>query len=154
MQSDNIKDQEITLHTRELLEQGKYQEALQYLKKTGKRNHQLDNIRGVCLIRLGQYEEAISVLKEIVFQGNICIPQDTPVSYQINFATAMIMANKKSGAISVLTSLNEKTCPQVCQLKRAIKNWAKGLNFWEKLCYLSGSYPQKPITLDFVPGEL
>lgn len=154
MQTENIKDQEIILHARELAEQGKYQETLQYLKKVGKRIHQLENIRGVCLIRLGQYEEALSVLKEIVFQGNVCIPSDTPAQYQINFATAMLLANKKYGAFSIVTSLNEKTCPQVCRLKQAIKNWTKSLNLWEKLYYLSGSYPQKPVRLDFIPGEL
>ena len=141
-------------HIRKLLNQGRPQDALKFIEHLGQKTPVMENARGVCLMRLGKIEEAISVLREVAFQGYICMPSDTPVLYQINFATAMLLSNCNEGAFSILNELDEKGHPQAAKLKNAIKRWVKSLSFIEKCCYHIGLYPNKPVTIDFLPGEI
>ena len=140
-------------YTMELLNNGRTQDALKYVEHLGQKTPVIENARGVCLMRLGKIEEAISVLREVAFQGYICIPSDTPVSYQINFATAMLLANHKEGAFSILNKLDETVYPETALLKGSIRRWFKSLNFIGKCCYHIGLYPNKPVTIDFPPGS-
>jgi hypothetical protein len=137
-----------------LLDQGKPQEALNLLKHLGQNSALTKNIQGVCLLRLGKIHEAISILSEITFQGKVCIPPETPVVFQTNFATAMLMVNNKEAAISVVERLDDKQHPAVARIRNAIKTWEKGLNIFQRLLSKAGIYPQKAIPLDFVPGDV
>ena len=105
-------------------------------------------------MRLGKIEEAVSVLRDIAFQGYICIPTDTPVLYKINFATAMLLSKNNDGALDILNKLDEKVNPEVSKLKETIRRWVKNLNFIEKCAYYIGLYPNKRVTIDFPPGEI
>ena len=96
----------------------------------------------------------MSLLSEITFQGNICIPPDTPVVFQTNFATAMLMANNKEAAISVVKHLDDSQHPAVAKVKNAIKTWERSLNLMQRVLYKLGIYPGKAIPVDFVPGDL
>ncbi|MFB0552231.1 MAG: tetratricopeptide repeat protein [Phycisphaerae bacterium] len=141
-------------YVRELLNQGRPQDALKFIEHLGQKTPIMENARGVCLLRLGKIEQAISVLREVVFQGYICIPSDTPVLYQINFATAMLIANLKDAAIPILDRLDVTEYPQAAKLKDAISRWAKSLNLIERFSYHLGLYPSKPVKIDFPPGEV
>jgi len=141
-------------HIRELLNQDRPHDALKFIEHLGQKTPVMENTRGVCLMRLGKIEKAISVLRDVAFQGYICMPSDTPVLYQINFATAMLLYNRKEGAFPILNKLNEKEHPQIAKLKDVIRQWVKSLNFIEKCCYHIGLYPNKPVTIDFPPGEV
>ncbi|HUT30568.1 MAG TPA: hypothetical protein VMX13_12310 [Sedimentisphaerales bacterium] len=105
-------------------------------------------------MRLGKIEEAISLVRDVAFQGYICMSFDAPVLYQINFARAMLLSDRKEGDFSILNKLDEKVHPQIAKLKDAIRQSVKRLNFIEKCCYHIGLYPNKPVTIDFSPGEL
>src|SRR4030042_766058 len=138
-------------HIRELLNQDRPHDALKFIEQLNQKTPVMENARGVCLIRLGKIEEAISVLRDVTFQGYICMPSDTPVPYKINFAAAMLLANRKEGAFFILNKLDEKEYPQIAKLKDVIRRWVKSLNFIEKCCYYIGMYPNKPVTIDFPP---
>jgi hypothetical protein len=139
---------------RQLLDQGHPQEALNLLKHLGQNTASSKNIQGVCLLRLGKIHEAISILSEITFQGNICIPPDMPVVFRTNFATAMLMANNKEAAISVVEHIDDKQHPAVARVKNAIKTWERSLNLFQRVLCKLGIYPEKAIPVDFVPGDL
>lgn len=139
---------------RQLLDQGRTLEALNLLNHLGQNSASSKNIQAVCLLRLGKIREAISILNEITFQGNICIPPETPVVFQTNFATAMLMADNKEAAISVVERLDDKLHPAVARIKNAIKNWEKSLNVFQRLLSKAGIYPNKAIPVDFVPGDI
>ena len=139
---------------RQLLDQDRPQEALNLLKHLGQNSASSKNIKSVCLLRLGRIHEAISILSEITFQGNICVPPDTPVVFQTNFATAMLMANNKEAAISVVERLDDNQHPAVARIRNAIKKWEKGLNIFQRLLSKAGIYPRRAIPLDFVPGDI
>jgi hypothetical protein len=139
---------------RQLLDQGRPQEALNLLKHLGQNGASSKNVQSVCLLRLGKIHEAISILSDITFQGNICIPPETPVVFQTNFATAMLMANNKEAAISVVEHLDDKQHPTVVKVRNAITTWKKGLNLFQRVLCKLGIYPGKAIPVDFVPGDL
>jgi hypothetical protein len=139
---------------RQLLDQGRPQEALNLLKHLGQNSASSKNIQSVCLLRLGKIHEAVSILSEITFQGNICIPPETPVVFQTNFATAMLMANNKEAAISAVEHLDDKQHPAVARIRNAIRTWEKSLNVFQRLLCKAGIYPKKAIPLDFVPGDI
>jgi hypothetical protein len=141
-------------HVRELLNENCPLDALKYIEHLGQQTPVIENARGVCLMRAGRIEEAVTVLRDVVFQGHICIPSDTPVLYRINFATAMLLSNEKDAAFPVLNELDEKEHPEVTKLKDAIRQWVKSLSFSEKCRYHLGLYSKKPISLDFPPGEI
>lgn len=141
-------------HIRELLNQDHPNDALKFIEHLGQKTPLMENARGVCLMRLGKIEEAVSVLRDAAFQGYICMPSDTPVLYQINFATAMLLSKHNDSAFDILNKLDEKIHPEILKLKEAIRRWVKSLNFIEKCCYCIGLYPNKPVTIDFPPGEI
>ncbi len=139
---------------RELLEQNRSQDALDLIEHVGQNTPAMKNAHGVCLLRLGRVEEAISVLRENAFQGHICIPSDAPAVYKANFATAMLMANHKDGAIDLINELADKHTPEVAELKAAIDRWEKSLPLVRRILFKIGIYPSTPMPIDFVPGDL
>ena len=139
---------------RQLLDQGRPQEALNLLKHFGQNTASSKNTQGVCLLRLGKIHEAVTILSEITFGSNICIPPETPVVFQTNFATAMLMANNKEAAISVVEHLDDKQHPAVARVKNAIKTWERSLNLFQRVLCKLGIFPDKAIAVDFVPGDL
>jgi len=139
---------------RELLDNNLPLAALKFIDHLGQKTSELENAKGVCLMRAGKINEAVAVLRENVFMGHICIPSDAPILYKINFATVMILANKKDAAFSILDRLNKNEHPYISRLKESIHQWVKSLSFLERLRYHIGSYSNKPIILDFPPGEI
>lgn len=141
-------------HIRQLLDQNRPEDALNLINHVGHDSASMKNARGVCLLRLGKIEEAINVFREITFRGYMCIPSDTPVLYQVNFATAMLMANHKEGTIDIVNRLDERQYPAAGKIRSAIKKWEKSLGLLQWLLYKAGIYPSKAIPIDFAPGDL
>ncbi len=139
---------------RMLLEQGRPSEALKLIDHPGQDSASMKNAQAVCLLRLGKVQEAISLLRDITFQGFVCIPSDTPVVYQANFITAMLMANHKDSVFDTIDRLDDKQHPGIAKIKAAVEKWEKGLNIFQKLLYKMDIYPKKAIDIDFPPGEL
>lgn len=141
-------------HIRQLLDQNHPQDALNLINHVGHDSAPMKNAQGVCLLRLGRIEEAINVFREITFRGYVCVPSDTPVVYQTNFAMAMLLANHKEGVIDIVSRLDEKQYPAVGRIRSALRKWEKSLGFFQRLLYKAGIYPDKAIPIDFAPGDL
>lgn len=138
----------------QLLDQNHPQEALNLINHVNSDSPPMKNAQGVCLLRLGRAEDAVSVLRGIVFQGYICIPSDTPVVYKTNFVTAMLMANHKESVMGVIEDLDEGQHPAVARLKAAMRNWFKSLSLFQRLLSKVRIYSRKPVSIDFPPGDL
>ncbi len=154
MSRDKSKSATAIDHLRELLEQGRPQDALKFIDHLGRKDREMENARGVCLMRLGKVEEAVSVLRDVAFGGFVCMPADSPALYQVNFATAMLLANQKDAAIPVLDKLKARKCPEAAKVGEAVQRWYKSLNVFRRCCCRMGFYPRRPVTLDFQPGEI
>ena len=139
---------------RSLLNEGRAQDALDLIHNSAQTTLEIENAKGVCLLRLGRTGEAVSVLRNLAFQGHICIPSDTPVVIRANFATAMLMAGHTDGAIAAIDHLSDKQHPAVGRIHTAIRRWKAGLTWPEKLCTYIGKPAGKAVVVDWVPGDL
>lgn len=138
-----------------LLEENRPQEALELIQQFGQKTRLLENARGVCLLRLGQTEQAARVLAELIFvHGGVCIPPETPTIYQTNYVTAMLLSGQAQSGREVLDQIFEVDHPAVRRLKAAMKAWMRELGPMRRLMALWGSYPACPVPLDFPPGDL
>ena len=142
-------------HIRELLDHDRPSEALNLITHSGNDSPAMENARGVCLLRLGRLDEAISVLRDVAFQGLPVIPSDAPVLFQVNFAVAMLRANYDKGEALVISDrLNGNEHPEAAKLKAAVRQWKKSLGPLGRLRCRLGLYPAKPVPLDERAGAV
>jgi len=140
---------------RALLEQDRPGEALNFIIRSGDDTPEMENARGVCLLRLGRLDEAISVLGDITFQGLPGIPPHTPTLFQVNFAVAMLRANRdKGGALLISDRLTGSEHPEAAKLKAAVRQWKESLGPLGRLRCRLGLYPAKPVPLDEHAGAV
>ena len=139
---------------RDLLDQNRPEEALHLLDHHVQETPEIRNARAVCLLRLGRLSDAVSILRDITFRGYMNMPDDAPLRFQLNFATAMLMMNFKDAAMTVMDRLELEEDPQADQLRNAIEQWKKSLGPIARLCCRIGLYPKRPVTLDAPPGRV
>jgi hypothetical protein len=141
-------------HVCELLDHDHANEALDFIDHFDVASPEIENARGVCLFRLGKHDEAISVLQNVAFRGNVQAPEDTPTLFLVNFATAMLLANHKGGAMAIVDRLRGDEHPEAARLSAAILKWRQSIGLLGRLrCYL-GFYPAKPVLWDKPPGAV
>lgn len=140
----------------ELLDQGKAHEALEAIGRSRQSAAAVDNARAVCLLRLNRTEEAVKVLRNILFpRGSINIDEDLPLACRLNFATGLLLTGNVVGAKELLATVPRgQHSPVLAKLRGAIDQWKRRLPVAWKLLALLGVYPGKPVELDFPPGEL
>ena len=140
----------------ELLDQGKPGEALEAIGRSRQSAPQVDNARAVCLLRLNRPEEAVKVLRNILFpRGSINMDETLPLAFRLNFATGMMMTAHVAAAKELLTTVpREQESPMLLKLLEAVRQWKRRLPAGWKLLALMGIYPGKPVELDFPPGEM
>lgn len=115
------------------------------------------NSRGVQLLRAGNIEEAVSVLRSLVMPAGCCWTRpDAPFLYRRNFATALLLAGHPSGCLQLLAEMRDEGHPRVQQIRVAIKRWEKTLTILQWLNWRTGwiDPTNRPVTIDFIPGEL
>ena len=138
---------------RRLLAEGHAQAALDLVNQRDDRSAPWQNVRGVCLLRLGFYERAVEALRRIVFPDNaICPPEDVPGLYRANFVTALLVTQHTDGAIPMAEHLEDDGDPYVRQVRQALDRWRRGLSVWQRIGVWVGWYPKKPVVLDFPLG--
>jgi hypothetical protein len=142
-------------HVRELLEHDRPDEALSFIAHSDNDAPEMENARGVCLLRLGRLDEALEVLRNLIYQGLLDMPEDAPALFQVNLAVAMLRANRiKSGALMIADRLNGDEHPEAARLKAAVRQWKAGLGPLGRLCCRLGLYPAKPVPLDGHAGAV
>lgn len=138
-----------------LAERGDCQAALQLLRSHGQDRETLNAI-GVCLMRLGQVQEAIKLYRTMVLMpGCTWMRPELPTRYKINFATALLLGGHPAGCLDMLEELKDDPSPMIERLHEAIQQWESTLGLWRwidwRLCRVEP--PQAQIAIDFPPGE-
>ncbi|MCB9854987.1 MAG: hypothetical protein H6818_04810 [Phycisphaerales bacterium] len=139
-----------------LIEAGEYADALESLRAGKSDSAAMRNARGVVLMRLGRAEEAVSLFRSLTTNDTgLFLKKDAPIIFKTNYATALLLNGNVTGALVVLKEINDETHPGVVRLRTAIARWRKTLSLPRRvwMC-LAGGSPEKPIALDWVPGEL
>ena len=117
---------------------------------------QNQNERGVQLMREGNIEEAVRVLRPLVVApGCIWTRPDVPNLVRRNFATALLLAGQPAGCLELLGEMKDDKHARVVQLRAAVKRWEKTLSLLEWMNWRSGwiAPENRPVAIDFVPGE-
>jgi hypothetical protein len=156
---NNKKNEFLTLIDRvdNLLNEGRHQAAIDLINHSKQTTPAVENARGVCLMRLGKFPEAVSVLSEIVFlKGGVVAPPGTPIIHLTNLAVAMLKINNVSGALSILRQIpdKDKDHPSAVKIDSALARWKRSLNLFHKLQLAMGLNANKSVKIDFVPGDL
>jgi len=148
-------DGAVSQRVKRLIARGEYRDAVDLLRTGGYRGDQRDAL-GVCLMRLGEVEQAVQLYRHLVLMpGSILERAGTKDSYKRNFATALLMKGLPSGTLSLLHGTSEPDHPAALRIRSAIRNWQRTLPLWRKLEWRLGGIepPNCRIPLDFEPGE-
>ena len=136
------------------LDAGHPQKALEFLQRSKVRSPWVSNAMAVCLLRLGDTNRAVEMLKGLVVTSGVCFRTDVPAVFLTNFATALLMAHNVSGSISALSNVRDEANPTVQRLRGAIRKWKAGLSVWQKIRWYWGDTPGDAVELGFPPGEI
>ncbi len=149
----NVND--VLNRVRALLIEGKPQEALTVLSphlQSGSK--MIVNAQAVCLMRLGRHDEAVKLLRELVYRGSsLAMASDLPTIIKTNFATALLLTHNVEGAQAVLRELSSSEDDATAELNMAVSEWKKSLTFFQRMQCL-WSTPGKPVSIDFPLGRV
>jgi predicted Zn-dependent protease len=137
-----------------LLQAGRPKKALDVLARTKVRSPWSTNAVAVCLLRLGQAEQAVELFRNLVLSGSLFLRPDVRTVWKVNFAIALLMTDNLPGCIQVLRDIHEEDHPSVQRLRNAIRQWKQELSLWEKLQWHLGGQPARRVRLGCPPGEL
>lgn len=129
--------------------------AFQLLKAP--RNDETLNRLGVCYLRLGKYDEAVKLYRQIALQaGGVCERTGLPELYARNFATALLLSGLPSGCLQVLRGLADQRHERVLALYAAVRAWERSLPFLKRWDWKLNSVDpaNARVAIDFEPGEM
>lgn len=152
--SKNLPDSNKALDdARALLAAGDSAGALQLLERVADGSPAVRNARGVCLMRLGQIDQAVTLYRDLLLQdGSVVVAPRAPARFKANYATALLLAGNAGGGLEVLSSLNGETWPELERLLAAVARWRRSLGLFQRLLTACGCPPSRPVPLDFPPG--
>lgn len=137
-----------------LLKKRSYDEASDQLRAMPRSPLNRETL-GVCLLRSGRVDEALTLFRSLAMQpGTTILRKDARDSLRINFATSLLLSGIASGALEVLDELLDRKHPAATQLRGAVQRWASGLSFWRRLDWKFSRIdpPGSSVPIDFAPG--
>lgn len=137
-----------------LLQAGQPKKTLDLLARSKHHSPWFTNAVAVCLLRLGQAQQAADLFRNLVLSGSLFLRSDVPAAWKVNFAIPLLMTDNLPGCIQVLRDIPEKEHPSVQRLSDAIRRWEKELSLVEKIQWHLGGQPARRVRLDDPPGEL
>lgn len=127
------------------------------LLRAANANPTTKNALAVCLMRTGQVDEAVRILRSLTLNpGSTWERADVPSLYKRNFATALLMSGLPAGCLSVIRTLPDLNHPRCEEIEADVRAWARSLPFWRRWDWRLNQIEPKNavIPLSFVPGEL
>ncbi|GAA4421599.1 hypothetical protein [Bremerella cremea] len=115
----------------------------------------LKNAKGVCLLRLGKFDAAVTLYREIVFNaGCVWVRPEVPIFFKVNFATALVLSGNIDGGSNILAQSMDENNEAARRLRSCLQSWRRSYPLWKKIFWAVGLGPANtaPLTLDFEPG--
>ncbi|MEW4453472.1 hypothetical protein AB1L30_12425 [Bremerella sp. JC817] len=137
-----------------LVASGEFAKALSLVQIPGT-DFLLKNAKGVCLLRLGKFDAAVPLYREIVFNaGCVWVRPEVPTFYKVNFATALILSGNIDGGSNILAQSMDENNEAALRLQACVQRWRRSYPLWKKIVWAVGLGPANnaPLTLDFEPG--
>ncbi|MFG0262529.1 MAG: tetratricopeptide repeat protein [Novipirellula sp. JB048] len=132
-----------------------YRGAAELLRSAG-RDTSVRNTLGVCLLRLGQIDEALAVFRQFVLvPGGVTERSDVSNLCRRNFATALLLKGSPSGALAVIQETREPNHPMAVRIQQAIQSWERSLSWLRWIDWKLNRIepPHCQVAIDFEPGE-
>lgn len=149
--------EEVFTHVRRLLDAGRPHDAAELIRRSGFDSEDLSNALAVCLLRSGDHQRALDILRRLTLQpGGVCLKLEAPLHYKLNLAVGLIVSGNVAGGITLLQELHRDDDTEVAALVAAIRRWRSTLS-WTQRCLLSlaGVAPRnRPVQFDGPPGVL
>jgi hypothetical protein len=140
---------------RKLLETGQVKPALDLLSRQRGESIWITNAQAVCQLRLGNAAVALQALRELaVGPGGFNLRQDAPLVFKTNFAAALFLDGNVAGCLNTLDEIRDEAHPAVQKLRQAVRDWAAGLSFWQRLMWKLGNQPSQPPSATGTLGDL
>lgn len=136
---------------------GNYHRALDLSASCQYTDHDIRNLRGVCLMRLGRANDAIELFRNLVLTpGGVTLRGDRPLHFKTNFATALLLGGHPAGCLEVLRECSAMDLPVGKRLESAITAWETTLPLWSRLDWrwCRNEPTNCPVVLGFEPGDL
>lgn len=149
------RPEEILDRVEQLVAGRQYDKAVDLLKSAGG-DVRLVNARGVCLLRLGRFNEAVRLFRDLVLSpGCVWLRPDVPPQYVTNYATALLLGGHPAGCVEILAMMNDQQNSTVARLRDAVKQWERQLTLWQRLNWRFGHIEpeNRPVAIDFEAGE-
>jgi len=133
---------------KQLLDQKKPDQAGKLL--AGSRTPAETNALGVCLLRLGNHQEAIQLFRGLVLPGGgVITSRDVPATYRLNFASALLADGNYDGFISFLNDVPAADHSEARRLHEVHDRWLQSMSLGRKLLWHLGllqppSWPSLP----------
>lgn len=110
-----------------------YEAAIKLLNSAG-REEAVRNALGVCLMRRGLVDEAVSVFRGFVLRpGTVIERADIDDLFKRNFAVSLLLAGHPDGALEVLAETRQPDHPAAIALHKAIRQWEQSLSWWRRI---------------------
>lgn len=138
-----------------LLDAGRTNDALTYLRKVKQGSPWLENAVAVCQLRLGNVRSALDTYRRLTLApGGLFFNQDVPDVFKANFAVALALDGNVSGALRMLTEARVESHPVACELRAAVRAWETRMSLWQSVVWWLGGSPPTPFTMETPPGRL
>ncbi|WP_233215030.1 tetratricopeptide repeat protein [Rhodopirellula bahusiensis] len=138
-----------------LLSKRDYEGIIRRLHSAG-RSPAIRNTLGVCLMRLGRKEEALSVFRQFVLSSNGFLERsEVSSACKRNFATALLVNGLVGGALDALNQSGDPDHPRAIELRTCLQDWERSLSWWRWLDWKINRIVAKDcqVPMNFEPGE-
>ncbi len=137
-----------------MIKNGKYEDAYAALRALPW-SSQTVHAMGVCAMRSGRAGEAVRILAGLSLNpGTTVVRWDIDDTLLINYALALLLVGRPSGALEVLQGLKNRDASLALLIRAAISKWSAGLTFWRRLDWKvnRNDPPNCRVPIDFEAG--
>jgi hypothetical protein len=138
----------------QFIEDHQYELALAMTKGHEHSDVRLRNAKGVCLLRLGRFKEALHLFRSLTIdERTLTTKPKLPTEVITNFATVLLLQGHLGGCMERLHDVTDQHHPAVQRLFSAVAKWKAGLTFFQRI-YWRLTTAEPVLELDFEPGDL
>jgi Flp pilus assembly protein TadD len=146
-------DTSVATDARNALNRGDIESAAAQLEEQNSSDNTLRNLLAVCNLRLGEAQQALDLLRPMIFPDGGFLPKESAdPAWIVNFATALILRGDVEAARSTLSRLKDPAHPGAVRLHSAIETWEKSLGARGRFKRMFGGGSRKAFPPDFLPG--
>lgn len=139
----------------QLVSAGDPKAAIETMGRATPKSPWVDNAIGVCLMRLGMWQQALDVFRGLALgPGGVVLRADAPPVFKSNFAAALAATGNLDGFFRALSDLRDENHSSVVKLRDRVDQWTAGFTSWQKIQWHLGASQPAPFPIDTNLGDL